>query len=90
MKLEELAARIAEHLKRFEADPVINAPNPVSKARPFYQAIAVRTGRYVAVQYVSYQHTSHLTRDEAEKYLAWLDAGNVGKHHQAIWDQKER
>jgi hypothetical protein len=88
MKLEEIADRINEHLKRFEADSVINAPNPNSKSCPFYQAAAIRNGRYVAVKYVSYQHTSNLTRDEAEKYLAWLDAGNVGKHNQALAEQQ--
>jgi hypothetical protein len=58
MTLEEIAARINEHLKRFEADSFINASDPVYKNRsPYYQATAVRNGRYVAVKYVSYQHT---------------------------------
>ena len=34
MKLEEIAPRINEHLKRFEADPVINAPEPSLQESP--------------------------------------------------------
>jgi hypothetical protein len=31
--------------------------------------------------YISHQGECFLKRAEAEKYLAWLDAGNVGKHY---------
>jgi hypothetical protein len=77
----EIARRINEHLKRFEADPVINAPmNHGMKVNPYYNAGAFNGGRYVAVCYVTYQSSSFLTKDQAAAYLAWLDAGNVGKH----------
>jgi hypothetical protein len=78
----EIAQRINEHLKRFETDPVINAPmNHGMKVTPYYNAGASNGGRYVAVGYVSYQNTSFLTKAQALEYLAWLDAGNVGKHY---------
>lgn len=90
VKLAEIAERITAHLKRFEADPVINAgrifrdgewtPSPTARG-PFWQARSWPAGRFVSVCYVNYQGHSNLTRREAEEYLAWLDAGNVGKHH---------
>ena len=88
MTLTEIAKRINAHLKRFEADPVINKPEKTrlyqSTIRPFFYAWARRSGRWVYVQYISYQGQSALTRIEAEKYLSWLDSGNVGKH----WEVK--
>ena len=87
MTMKELAAGIAAHLKRFEADPVINAKveGRGSRLAPFYGAGASYwRGRYLHVQYVSYQGASHLSKSEAEVYLAWLDAGNVGRHHEAL------
>lgn len=87
MKLDEIAEKIRAHLKRFEADPVINAIN-VWKTHPYYHANAYRAGSRVAVTYISYQHTSNLKREDALEYLAWLDAGNVGRHY-AMEQQKQ-
>ena len=84
MKLTEIANRIAAHLARFEKDKTINKPFGTG-VRPYYFTNAYRGGRYVCVRYVAYQLTSSLTREEALAYLAWLDAGNVGKH----WEAKE-
>lgn len=80
MKLAEIAARISAHLKRFEADPVINRPRDGKEGgvRPYWMAGSWSSGRYVGVRYVSYQGASHLTKQEALDYLEWLDAGNVG------------
>lgn len=83
MKLAEIAERINKHLKRFEADPVINAPSPTWKTRPYYYAGAGTAGRYVEIIYITYQHHPKLTKDEAIAYLAWLDAGNIGTHYEA-------
>jgi hypothetical protein len=85
--LTEIAKRIAAHLKRFEADPEINAERfyesrrtgrRESSGHPYYHAGAWRAGNRVKVIYVSYHDPSSLTRAEAEAYLTWLDAGNVG------------
>ena len=91
LTLKTLATRIGEHLRRFERDPKINVrhrydreagewredPNGVGD---YYMANAHSNGRRVSVVYISYQGPSKLTRDRAVAYLAWLDAGNVGKH----------
>lgn len=90
-KLAELAARINTHLNRFERDPKINKGHRYDKelrkwvsdpkgTHDYYLSGAHNTGKRIAVQYVSYQGSSKLTREEAEAYLAWLDAGNVGTH----------
>jgi hypothetical protein len=80
----ELAARINEHLTRFESDPAINKPleDSSSRMKPFFNARAWKHGNGVGVCYVSYQGASQLTRAQAAEYLAWLDAGNTGKHRQ--------
>lgn len=85
-KLREIAARISAHLKRFEADKTINAVDPSRKMAipPYHQAGAVASGRWVYVRYVSFQGNANLSRSDAERYLAWLDAGNVGTHY-ACW-----
>jgi len=84
--LAELAECINRHLKRFEADPVINAPDPRrGDTRPFFYAWAsYRVGSKMSVQYISYQGASKLSKAEATEYLAWLDAGNVGRHYEAL------
>jgi len=85
--LKELTQRIDAHLKRMEADPSINVPRThgTMTTTPFYNAFAYHAGRYVGISCVSYQnHADNLTRDEAEEYLAWLDAGNNGPPHKAL------
>lgn len=94
MKLDEIANRISAHLSRFEADrDGINANRVRTNARgqesrlpPYFNAGAGASGRYVYVRYISYQGVSHITKDEALRYLAWLDAGNVGRHYEALRD----
>lgn len=78
-KLKDIAARLYEHLKRFERDPKINVMDPKSRLHPYYNANAWSGGAYVYVRYVSFQNEWRLTKDDAIAYLAWLDAGNVGK-----------
>lgn len=78
--LRDIAAGIDAHLRRFEADPNINTLS-MKRTLAYYHARARVAGRYVGVMYVSYQDWCRLTRDEAEAYLAWLDAGNVGQHY---------
>ena len=84
--MSEIGVRINAHLNRFEADPVINALHEVrgSRLSPYWHVGAAQSGRFVYVTYVSYQGQTHLTKEQAEKYLAWLDAGNVGRHYEAL------
>ncbi len=83
-RLTEIAARIAAHLKRFEADK--DGVNKDSRGdgtgrRPYFGARAYVGGNRLRVVYVSYQGPTTLPRPLALSYLAWLDAGNVGKHY---------
>lgn len=84
MKLDEIAKRISAHLKRFEANPEINKLASGRRIHPFYNAGARRAGSKIAITYVSFQHTSKISKGQAEHYLAWLDAGNVGEHSDAL------
>ena len=85
MKLTEIAARINAHLKRIEADPKLNPwDNGPGSTHPYYNAGAWEAGRYVGVKYVSYQGSHNFSKADAERYLAWLDAGNNGRHYEAF------
>ncbi len=86
---KEIAPRIDAHLKRFERDRKINAERfyesyatgkRESSGHPYYSAGAWASGRWVSVVYISYQGHTNLTRDDASRYLDWLDVGNVGTH----------
>lgn len=88
MKLDEIAKRIDKYMKRFEADPFVNR-EPISRLNSYFQACAIRAGRYVRVRYLAYDRNYHLSRSEAEEYLAWLDAGHVGKHYQMLAEERE-
>lgn len=92
MKLQEIANRIQEHLRRFEADPVINQPDHkghVQRLTPYFQAGAWMAGSGVKVTYVRFQGSSFLKKFEAEGYLAWLESGNIGKHWLYLRKQAE-
>lgn len=80
MRLTEIAKKIDAHLKRFEADKKINKLNERYNTVAYYNANARQTGAKVAVRYISYQGRSLLDKKTALRYLAWLDAGNVGRH----------
>ena len=83
-ELDDIASRLFTHLERFEADPVINAEKPVGAHMglpPYFKVWVARFGRSILVRYVSFQTTTRMTRERAQAYLAWLDAGNVGTHH---------
>ena len=89
--MKELASRINAHLKRFEADKKINAINPIYKTSSYYYAWATYTsGSRIQITYLAYQGPSHITREEANIYLKWLDAGNVGRHWEALRKERER
>lgn len=81
----EIAAKVRQHLARFEADPEINRPRGENmKLPPYYKANCWSSGRYVGVRYVSFQGDFHLSKADAIVYLAWLDAGNIGRHWKAL------
>jgi len=92
--LTVIAERIDAHLNRFEADSKINKGQRYDREMQrwvedpkgtgdYYCSSAYVSGRYISVVYITYQGSSQLTRERAEKYLAWLDAGNVGRHFEA-------
>ena len=83
MKLVEIARAIYGHLKRFEADQKINAPDPKYHTRAYYMPNAWSAGSKVGVRYVSYQGEHFLSKIEALEYLAWLELGNEGTHWEA-------
>lgn len=85
---KDIAARIDAHLRRFEADKVINTLHVESKTHRFYHAGAWANAGWVNVRYVSYQGVTSLKKADAEKYLAWLDAGNVGRHWEALREDR--
>ncbi len=82
MKLKEIAEKICTHLKRFERSKKHNPTDSKYKTRPFFMAYASARGTRVYVTYISYQGQSGLKKADALAYLAWLDAGNVGTHHE--------
>jgi hypothetical protein len=89
LPLATLAARIRVHLQRMEQDPKINVAKVGHRMglQPYFLSWASRNGRFVGIRYVSFQGNTNLTREQAAQYLAWLDAGNNGKHHQAGVDR---
>ena len=86
--LAVLATRIGVHLERMERDPMINAALDIgtSKLHPFWRAHVEARGNRIFVQYqdLPFRSESSITREKAEKYLAWLDAGNNGKHWEVL------
>jgi hypothetical protein len=84
LKLAEIAERIREHLKRFEADPKINKTieRQGMKLPPWYYTGASYSGNRVYVWYVIFQGNCSLTKSQAIRYLAALDNGFVGQHFQ--------
>lgn len=89
MTTKEIAEKIDAHLKRFEKDPKINAPyspvgNPKTRLLYYWHAGARGCGRWISICYVAYQSRSSISKMDGERYLAWLDAGNVGRHFEAL------
>lgn len=78
--LAAIAERIAAHLRRFEADPVVNTPREGRRIKLYYSPSAFARGSRVGISYVSFQSETCVTKADALAYLAWLDAGNVGRH----------
>lgn len=90
-----LGQKIDAHLKRIEGDLTLNPPKRFDEATKtwvldpaglsaYYGARAMGDRYRVWVIYVSFQGGSYMSIEDAEKYLAWLDAGNVGRHFEAL------
>ena len=88
MKLREIAAKIQAHLDRFAADPGINAKRPEKGGMIYYDRpdAVVADGNNIHVTYHAARGYRILTEVEARGYLAWLDAGNVGRHYE--WQEQ--
>lgn len=92
--LTETAKAIDAHLERFARTPEI-ATRKMTDGKGvervvslFWNPICYRGGPRAKIRYVSYQYESSLTKAEAERYLAWLNAGNVGRHYEALKAEK--
>ena len=90
-----LGQRINAHLQRIESDPTLNPSRRLDKelntwvpdergVRRFFGARAKGDRHRVWVIYITYQGGSYVSIEDAETYLAWLDAGNVGRHFEAV------
>lgn len=85
LKLDEIADRIRAHLGRMEkATLPLSHGESQRKSPGFFHANAWRAGPRVAISYISYQYTWKITKADALCYLKWLDAGNEGRHRQAL------
>lgn len=82
LPLKEIVQRIGDHLRRLEADKQYNKVDPRYKTRRLYYAGAGVYGAKVGITYVTYQGRSLVTREEALSYLAALDGGFKGTHHE--------
>lgn len=83
MNAEQLAESISKKLKLFEAQGIRGDDGRVR----FYFAGATpggKGGKSVEVQYISYQGTSILTRDQAVEYLQHLENGDNRSHHLSL------
>ena len=94
LKVKEIADRIHTHLKRMEADPIINQHRVYNKdlrgwedmpvgntSRGIgvcYLACAWAGGRFVYVRCIRYQSSTVMLKAEALSYLQWLDEGSSG------------
>jgi hypothetical protein len=82
VKLADIASKIRAHLKRFEADPKINTKR--RGLSRYYGAGAHASGARVGMRYIAFQGVTYVSKADALRYLAWLDAGNVGRHFEAL------
>ena len=87
-KLGEIAERIAAHLARFEADAALcetqNIDGP--RGRLYQSPDARKAGSSLYVKYAPCKD-DNITKATALGYLAWLDAGGVGRHWE--WERQQ-
>lgn len=75
MTLREIASAIDRHLKRLEALGLIG----LDHAGAYYMG-----GARIRLTYESRKGGTTLSRTKAEAYLAWLEAGHVGRHAEHV------
>jgi len=86
VKLKDICEEIHSYLKKFERDPVINAPAEsrlnagAAGLTPYYNACCYTAGSRCMIRYIGYQISHSLTKTEALAYLEWLRKGNIGHH----------
>lgn len=81
VKLKDIAMRISAHLARLCASKA--ASTRTANGFPkLHRPRARLGGPYVRVIYESFGCAHTLSRAEAERYLAALDAGFTGKHYE--------
>jgi hypothetical protein len=82
MKLAEIADRLHSHFKRWESSQKLNPLSKEYGTRRYFHPGAWARGSRVFVRYVSYQCDHSIKKSDAEAYLAWIEAGNVG----TVWE----
>lgn len=86
----DLGLKINRHLQRFSRDPQISLGKRYDEEAKawmpgdYYGAHSRGDRHRVWIIYVAYQESSYLEIAVAQKYLEWLDAGNVGRHGSAL------
>ncbi len=74
LSLKDIAHCIAVHLESMERKCKLAGRD----LPQYYFANAWRAGNKVGIRYISYQGISLLSKEQAVKYLKWLDEGNEG------------
>lgn len=77
---KQIASRIDAFLKGFEKDSNINICR--DGAWDYFMPNVQSRGRWVWVEYAP-PTISALSKPSAIRYLAWLEAGNIGTHRDA-------
>ena len=92
-KLAEIAERIAAHLRRFADDATINATRYYDDPRVTSNRSMVLVYYYEprhkpgAGRYFDAKPSARMKKAQALGYLAWLDAGGVGRHWE--WERQQ-
>ena len=84
MNLDQIAAKIRDHLLRLEKDAEWNKRATPASGLILWHPHCYRAGSRVACVYVSYQGRTTLLKSEAIRYLEMLDAGFKGRHFEAF------
>jgi hypothetical protein len=76
--LGEVASRIQEYLRRFEAEHSITINGKIMICR---EPRVRRAGNHIVILYTSDGNEWSLSHAVGRAYLSWLDAGHVGYHY---------
>jgi hypothetical protein len=60
---------------------------------PYYHTRTRQAGAYIGIDYSftgpAHRNDFYLSKSKALEYLAWLDAGNYGRHHQEFREARK-